>query len=367
MAEYVASKENKKLDILDLLRLEPLAETVLEKGAWGYIHSGAESEWTMRQNTAAFDGLQIVPRVLSGVEKPDTRTQILGIDLSMPIILTPAAAHGLAREDAEVASVKGVAEAGTLMGIGTYANRTLAEIAKAAGGAPLWFQLYFNKDEGFNRFLLEQAVACGMKAIVLTADTTVAGHREIDDINHFVYPVKMANVEQFNTGKGQGIGELIGGTQQKLTPDIVGWIAERTKLPVLVKGIQSPEDAMLAIGAGASGVWVSNHGGRQLDGAPAAIDSLIRVARAVEKKVPIVFDSGIRRGQHVFKAIASGADVVAIGRPVFYGLTLGGAQGVASIFRHLQKELVTVMQLAGTQNVERIKHTHLIKKIYEAV
>lgn len=145
-----------------------------------------------------------------------------------------------------------------------------------------------------------------------------------------------------------------------MTPEDIKKIKDLTNLPVIVKGIQSPEDAEVAISAGADGIWVSNHGGRQLDGGPASFEVLPKVAEVVNKRVPVIFDSGVRRGEHVFKALASGADLVAIGRPVIYGLNLGGAQGVTSVFDHLNKELSITMQLAGTRTVNEIKNTKLL-------
>lgn len=217
-----------------------------------------------------------------------------------------------------------------------------------------------SKDDDFNFYLLDKAKACGVKAIILTADATVGGNREADVVNDFKFPLPMANLERFGQGRGQGIGEIYGNALQKMGPKAVEKVAAHSGLPVIVKGIQSPEDALLAMGAGAAAVYVSNHGGRQLDGGPASFSVLPAIARAVAGRVPIIFDSGIRRGQHVFKAIASGADVVAINRPVLYALALGGSKGVVSVFRHLHKELAMVMQLAGTRNVAEIKKALLL-------
>lgn len=170
----------------------------------------------------------------------------------------------------------------------------------------------------------------------------------------------MANLNKYGQGKGQSISEIYARALQKIAPEHIEKIASYTGLPVIVKGIQSPEDAMLAIGAGASAVYVSNHGGRQLDGAPASFDVLASISKAVDKKVPVIFDSGIRRGQHVFKALASGADVVAIGRPAIYGLAVGGWQGVESVFDFFYRELAMVIQLTGTKTIEEVKHIHLL-------
>jgi isopentenyl diphosphate isomerase/L-lactate dehydrogenase-like FMN-dependent dehydrogenase len=173
----------------------------------------------------------------------------------------------------------------------------------------------------------------------------------------------MANLEKFSEGdgKGKGIGEIYAAAAQRIAPADVKHIKDITCLPVIVKGVQSPEDALLAIGAGADGIYVSNHGGRQLNGGPASFDVLQDIAKAVNHKVPIIFDSGVRRGSHVFKALASGADLVALARPIIYGLALGGADGVYSVVEHLNDEFKTIMQLAGTKTIDDVKHAKLLK------
>lgn len=196
----------------------------------------------------------------------------------------------------------------------------------------------------------------------MTVDATVDGYREADIINHFQFPIPMANLTKFSEGdgKGKGISEIYASAAQKIGPKDVARIIQYTDLPVIVKGIESAEDALYAIGAGAAGIYVSNHGGRQLNGGPASFDVLADVASAVNHRVPIIFDSGVRRGSDVFKALAAGADLVAIGRPAIYGLALGGAQGVASVFNHLNDELKIIMQLAGTKTIEDVKHAPLL-------
>lgn len=309
---------------------------------------------------------KIMPRVLRGIDSADLSTSIFGIDLKTPIIQAPSAAQGLAHEKGEANTAKGVAAAGSIFSISTYANTTIQDAAAAAPGAPQFFQLYMSKDDGFNEFILNKAVEAGAKAIILTADSTLGGYREEDIINHFQFPLPMPNLAAYSeqsasgNGEGKGISEIYATAKQGLTPEDIKKIKDLTNLPVIVKGIQSPEDAEVAISAGADGIWVSNHGGRQLDGGPASFEVLPKVAEVVNKRVPVIFDSGVRRGEHVFKALASGADLVAIGRPVIYGLNLGGAQGVTSVFDHLNKELSITMQLAGTRTVNEIKNTKLL-------
>lgn len=365
MSDYRAGTAHRALDIIDFKRLEAAAEGVLPKGAFDYIARGAGDEWTMRQNEEAFHHRPLIPRVLSDLDAPDPCTDLLGLTLSMPILMAPTAAQGLCHVDAEKATARGVAEVGTLMAVSTYANTPIEDIARAGGGAPQWFQLYLGKDDGANEALVSKAARLGFKAIVLTADATIGGNREADAIDHFTFPLAMPNLPLPGKDKGRasGIGQIFAASRQKISPRDIERISSWSGgLPVLVKGVQSPMDAMLALGAGASGIYVSNHGGRQLDGGPGSFDVLQSIAEAVDGRAPIVFDSGIRRGQHVFQALACGADAVAVGRPALYGLALGGAPGVASVFRHLEKEFCMVMQLCGTRTVAEIRKARLMDR-----
>lgn len=357
--DYIAPSYEGAINFINFNDLEEQAEKVIPQGGWGYISGGAGDEWTMRENVRAFEDIEIYPRVLAGIEKPDLRTSILGIDIKSPIIMAPAAAHALEHVTAEKGTAKGVADSGTIMAVSTYSNDTIEDIARASGGAPQWFQLYMSKDEDFNKYVVEEAAKSGAKALIITADATVGGNREADKRNNFKMPFPMANLEKYSQGQGLTIAQIFANALQTISVEDVRKVASYTDLPIIIKGIQTPEDAMIAIGAGAQAVWVSNHGGRQLDGGPASIEVLQDIAEAVDKKVPVIFDSGIRRGQHVFKALASGADIVAIGRPALYGLALGGAEGVKSVFDFFNKELSMVMQLAGTPNVEAAKRALL--------
>lgn len=363
---YHTSNEEHPIDIVNIASLEGRVKERMEAGAFGYIRGGSEDEWTMKENTTSFNAKKIMPRILRGIDSADLHTSVFGIELDTPIIQAPSAAQGLAHEKGEADTAKGVAAAGSIFSISTYANTTIKDAADAAPGAPQFFQLYMSKDDGFNEFILNKAVEAGAKAIILTADSTLGGYREEDVINQFQFPLSMPNLAAYSeqsasgNGEGKGIAEIYAAAKQGLTPDDIKTIKEITNLPVIVKGIQSPEDAVIAISAGADGIWVSNHGGRQLDGGPASFEVLPKIAEVVNKRVPVIFDSGVRRGEHVFKALASGADLVAIGRPVIYGLNLGGAEGVTSVFEHLNKELSITMQLAGTKSIDEVKNTKLM-------
>lgn len=363
---YKQNENEKALDILNLDQLEAQAKEIIPTGGFGYIAGGSEDEWTLQANRRAFTHKQIVPRALTNIEKPELDTNVFGLPLKTPIFMVPAAAQGLAHAKGEVDTAKGLAAVGGLMAQSTYSSTSIADTASAGAGAPQFFQLYMSKDWEFNKSLLDEAKKAGVKGIILTVDATVDGYREADIVNNFQFPIPMANLTKYSEGDGQGkgIAEIYASAAQKIGPDDVARIADYTDLPVIVKGIESPEDALYAIGAGAAGIYVSNHGGRQLNGGPASFDVLADVARAVNGKVPVIFDSGVRRGSDVFKALASGADLVGIGRPVIYGLALGGAQGVQSVFEHLDHELEIIMQLAGTKTIADVKKAKLLNIHY---
>jgi L-lactate oxidase len=363
---YEQSDREEKIDILNLESLEERAEKIIPTGGFGYISGGSEDEWTLRQNRTAFQHRQIAPKALSGIEKPELNTEIFGIPLNTPVMMAPAAAQGLAHSQGEKDTARGLAAVGGLMAQSTYSSVSIADTAAAGEGAPQFFQLYMSKDWNFNESLLDEAKKAHVKAIILTVDATVDGYREADIKNKFAFPLPMANLTKFSEGDGQGKGieEIYASAAQNIRPEDVKRIADYTQLPVIVKGIQTPEDAIRAIDAGAADVYVSNHGGRQLNGGPGSFDVLEDIATSVNKQVPIIFDSGVRRGSDVFKALASGADIVALGRPVIYGLALGGAKGVQSVFEHIDHELEIVMQLAGTKTIDDIKNNPLLNIKY---
>lgn len=363
---YEQSDREEKIDILNLESLEERAEKIIPTGGFGYISGGSEDEWAFRQNRTAFQHRQIAPKALSGIEKPELNTEIFGIPLNTPVMMAPAAAQGLAHSQGEKDTARGLAAVGGLMAQSTYSSVSIADTAAAGEGAPQFFQLYMSKDWNFNESLLDEAKKAHVKAIILTVDATVDGYREADIKNKFAFPLPMANLTKFSEGDGQGKGieEIYASAAQNIRPEDVKRIADYTQLPVIVKGIQTPEDAIRAIDAGAAGIYVSNHGGRQLNGGPGSFDVLEDIATSVNKQVPIIFDSGVRRGSDVFKALASGADIVALGRPVIYGLALGGAKGVQSVFEHIDHELEIVMQLAGTKTIDDIKNNPLLNIKY---
>lgn len=345
--------------IINLNDLEREASARISRGAFGYVQGGAEDESTLRDNQSAFDKRRIIPNGFTGLEAVDMKTRFLGIDLPSPIILAPMAAHGMVHREADRATIRGTRKAGTIMSISTYSSLPIAETAQAAPGAPFFFQIYMSKDSAYNEYIVGKARDAGARAIIITVDAGTAGNREADLRNNYNYSSKTPNVTEFYEGRNVTQAEARAMRKVGFSGEDIAFIKRVGGLPVLVKGVQSPEAARAAVAAGADGIWVSNHGGRQLDGAPASFDMLPLIADAVGKRVPIVFDSGVRRGTHVFKALASGADVVAIGRPALYGLALGGSEGVNDVFQHLNKELTTTMTLAGTKNIDEVKNAPL--------
>ncbi|WP_438831493.1 L-lactate oxidase [Streptococcus pluranimalium] len=365
--DFKTSKAEGTIDFVNVFDLEKMAQQVIPKGAFGYIASGAGDTFTLHENIRSFNHKLIVPHTLKGVENPDTSVTFDGDQLTSPIIMAPVAAHKLANEQGEVASAKGVGEFGTIYTTSSYSSTDLPEITQALNGSPQWFQFYFSKDDGINRHIMDRVKEQGAKAIVLTADATVGGNREVDKRNGFTFPCNMPIVQEYlPEGIGKSMDFVYKSAKQALSSKDVEFIAQYSGLPVYVKGPQSAEDAFRALDAGASGIWVTNHGGRQLDGGPASFDSLQEVAEAVDKRVPIIFDSGVRRGQHVFKALASGADLVALGRPVIYGLAMGGSVGTRQVFEKINDELKMVMQLAGTQTIEDVRHFKLRHNPYDS-
>lgn len=358
---FPQSERNEELHMINVDELEEKVKKVIPEGAYYYIASGSENEWTWRNNTAAFNHYQIIPCALTDMDNPKTDTEFMGMKLKTPIMISPIACHGIAHKDAEVATQKGAAAAGALFSSSTYANKSVEDIAAAAPDAPRFFQLYLSKDWKFNEMVFNAIKKAGYKGIFLTVDALVSGYREANLRTNFTYPVPLDFFKRYigAKGEGQSVAQMYAASAQKIGPEDVKRIKEETGLPVIVKGVMSVEDAYKSIGAGADGIYITNHGGREVDGSPATIDVLPEIAKAVNHRVPIIFDSGVRRGSHVFKALSLGADMVGIGRPYLYGLALGGAKGVKSVIDQLDKELLIDMQLTGCKTIDDVKHAKI--------
>ena len=365
---FPQSERNEALNMVNLDELEERAKEVMPEGAYYYIASGSENEWTWRNNTTAFNHFQIVPRALTNMDHPQLDTEFMGMKLKTPVMISPIACHGIAHKDAEIATQKGAAAAGALFSSSTYANKSVEDIAAAAPNAPRFFQLYLSKDWDFNQMVFDAVKKAGYKGIFLTVDALISGFREANLRTNFAYPVPLDFFTRYQGAKGEGqtVAQMYASSAQKIGPQDVRRIKEMSGLPVFVKGVVCAEDAYIAMGAGADGIYVTNHGGREVDCGPATIDMLPGIAKAVNHRVPIVFDSGVRRGSHVFKALALGADMVGIGRPYLYGLALGGAKGVQSVIEQLNQELLIDMQLTGCKTIDDVKHAKITHINYTA-
>jgi 4-hydroxymandelate oxidase len=335
---------------LDLDALEDEARALLESGAFDYIAGGAEDEVTLADNVAAWKRLRLRPKILRDVSAVDTTTTLLGDPVASPIGIAPTAFHRLAHPDGEEASAQAADKAGALMVLSTRATASAADVRAAAPGALLWFQVYVLTDRGRTTRLVEAAVAQGCKALVLTADTPFLGRRLRDVRNRFVLPTDIGDASSSLTLEPGEEGSLID-QDPSITFDDIGWLAETGKVPVVVKGVLRADDASRCIDAGAAGVWVSNHGGRQLDGAVATADALPEVVAAVGERAEVYVDGGVRHGSDVLKGLALGARAVFVGRPALWGLATGGSAGVARVLAALQHELAHAMSLAGAPTI----------------
>jgi lactate oxidase len=349
---------DRKLKIVSLDNLQQEAKKVMTPAAYAFIAQAAGDEWTLRENRRAFNDFPILTHRLAGIAAKDIdlRTDLLGASLPYPIVSAPVGAHTFVHADGEVATAAGVGAAGTLYQSSGASSRSLEDIAKASSG-PKWFQLYFNADVGVTRELLQRARAAGYTAIIVTADAIGPGASDafIQLGRPFPPNFTFGNHDPRYGGRGDF-------RQQKidLTPDDIGFIRSVTGLPVIVKGILRAADADVAIRAGASAVQVSNHGGRQIDGVPASITVLREIVEVVAGRVPVIVDGGIRRGIDVFRALALGAQAVAVGRPTLFGLALGGPSGVQSMFEHLRDELQLAMLLAGAKSIKNVSPDYIL-------
>ena len=321
------------------------ARSTLPKRVLDYYEGGALDEITLRENTAGWERLKLYYRVLAGVGMRDMTTTVLGQPISMPIVVAPTAFHKLACEEGEIATAKAAKAAGTLFILSSLSN-TAMESVFAQAGSPRWFQLYIYKDREITRELVQRAEAAGAEAIVLTVDAPGPGTRERDARNNFRLPDGLAveNLAPLGKGKFSG-GERSGlaayvreNFKSDLGFDDLDWLCHSTRLPVVVKGVCRGDDACRAAEHGAKAVVVSNHGGRQLDTAPATCEVLPHVVDAVGDLCEIYVDGGIRRGSDVLKAIALGARAVLVGRPILWGLCVAGEQGATKVLEILRRE-----------------------------
>lgn len=337
-------------EVLDVFQMQRLAQKALDPEAWHFIVNGADDMRTLEANRTAFDAWQLRVRRLVDVSRIDMGVEILGQKFPTPILLAPAGAQQTIHPDGELASMRGAAARGHLLIVSTTSSNSVGEV-RAAGTAPLWFQLYPSPDQGLMRHLLAGAEAAGCQAVVVTVDSPTRGNREgerwFSRISTRKAPPRMGNLEAYQGPPRIG--------DPALTWAIVDWLRANTRLPVLLKGIVTREDAELAVRRRVDGIIVSNHGGRQEESGRGTLECLPEVVAAVKGRMPVLLDGGIRRGTDVFKALALGADAICIGRPYLFGLAAYGDKGVAKVLAILDSELQRSMQFAGTTSVAAIR------------
>jgi 4-hydroxymandelate oxidase len=329
-------------ELLNVSDYERAAEERLDPASFGYFAGGANDEWTLRENVAAFGRWVLRPRMLVDVSVRTTATVALGTEVSFPVLVAPMAFQGLAHPDGERAMARGAAAAGTVMCLSTLSTVGLEEAAEAAPDSARWFQLYWGPDRSQVQELVERAVAAGYRAIVVTVDLAEVGRRERDLRTGFETPASLSEV-----------------TDNSLTWLDLEWLRAHTALPILVKGILTAEDAVLATEAGMDGIIVSNHGGRQLDGVAASLDALPEVVEAAGDRAEILLDGGVRRGTDVVKALALGARSVLVGRAALYGLAVGGAEGVERVLGLLREEVELALALCGCASPADVTLAHV--------
>lgn len=350
------------MEILNLAELEQMASTRLPQQAWDYYQSGADDELTLRRNRAAYEARSLCYRVLVDVSTRDLTTTVLGHAVQLPVLVAPTAFHRLAHPEGELASVRAAGAAGTAFILSTLSNTRVEAVTQAATG-PVWFQLYVYKDRGATQALVERVEAAGCSALVVTVDAPLLGRRERDVRNRFALPseFRVENLEATpyaEVRKASSDSGLASYFASLLDPSLtfrdLAWLSQVSRLPIVVKGLVRPDDAQRALDAGAAAVVVSNHGGRQLDTAPATIDVLERVVQAVDNRAEVYVDGGVRRGTDVIKALALGARAVLVGRPVLWGLAVAGSEGVQAALECLRRELDLALALCGCPRLSDI-------------
>jgi isopentenyl diphosphate isomerase/L-lactate dehydrogenase-like FMN-dependent dehydrogenase len=346
---------------LSVADYERLAEKRLEPGPWAYLAGGSGDEWTLRDNRAAFQRWTFRPRVLCDVSEISTATTVLGSPIALPVVVAPLAYQQLYHPDGECATGRAAAAAGTAMGVSTFSTRSHEEIAAAAPGLLQWCQLYVFQDRGVTREHLAGAAEAGCSAVVLTVDTPRLAQRERDLRIGFEIPsdLPLPYARAAIGDAPQNPAEQFALLDASVSWRDLEWIAGEGRLPVVLKGVVTAEDAELALEHGAAAIVVSNHGGRQLDGVPATLDALPEVVEAVAGRSEVYLDGGIRRGADVAKALALGARAVLAGRAPIFGLAAAGEDGVRHVLELLRDELALALCLLGCTSPDQLTRAHV--------
>jgi 4-hydroxymandelate oxidase len=349
--------------------LQARARAVLPQVAYDYFAGGAEDEATISGNRAAYQRYRFRFHVLTATAAPDLSGEVLGQRFSMPLHLAPVAMQRLAHPEGELAAARAAADAGVIYCLSTLSSVSIEDVAAVSTG-PRWFQLYVYEDRGLTGELIDRAGASGYSAVLMTVDTPVLGRRERDLRNGFSLPPgvgyqnftgpvsQTTRVETGASGLARFFQALVHPT---LSVKDLEWVIKRSLVPVIVKGVVRGDDAKRLVDAGAAGVIVSNHGGRQLDYSIASLDALPEVVQAVQDRVPVLVDGGVRRGTDVLKAFALGAKGVLIGRPLLWALAIGGEDGVRSLLEQFRAELTTSMTLLGASRPAELTPDLLVR------
>jgi lactate 2-monooxygenase len=354
--------------------LERRAAEALEPRAAAYVYGGAGTEDTMRANLEAFRRWRIVPRMLRPVSARRLQTEVAGTQMPAPVLLAPIGVQTIVHPEGELASARAAGALGVPIVVSTASATSLEDVAKAQGDAPRWYQLYWPSDDRITASLVGRAERAGYGALVVTVDNYVPGWKPRDLQEAYLPFLEGIGIAQFTSDPAfratldktpeEDIGAAVGRylsvfVNPEQTWDRLQWLRETTSLPILLKGLLHPDDAREALRRGVNGIVVSNHGGRQLDGAIASLDALCAIVEAVGGELPVLFDSGVRSGADVFKALALGADAVLLGRPYLWGLALEGRDGVETVLRMLLAELDLTMVLSGCMGIDQLERSML--------
>jgi len=346
------------VDPINLYEYEARAQQVLPHDYWDFIAGGSKDELTTRRNRTAFDAISLRPRFLRDVTERKLATTVLGTPISFPVMICPAGGHKIAHPDGECATARGAGMSNTLMMLSTSSHYSMEDVAKSASG-PLWFQLYHRGYE-ITQMLVQRAEEAGYKAVVLTVDTPLPAPKERDIRNRYANPFPPANFRVTPDAMAALSGtDEAPNWQPARVPALLwkelDWLRSLTSLPLVLKGVRTAEDAHVAVECGVNGILVSTHGGRQMDSTLSAIESLPEIVEVCKGHAEVYLDSGVRRGSDVLKALALGARAVGVGRPLYWGLAVNGAEGVHGMLELLRSELDQVLGYCGQTDVQHLE------------
>lgn len=355
-------------ELLSLHDYELAAKAALGPAAFDYYAGGAMDEITLRENRAGFERLRLRPRVLVDVSCRQLSTTLLGRSIPFPVLIAPTALHGLAHPDGEVATARAAGVEGVTLVLSTVSNRPL-EAVREASNAPLWFQLYVYRDLELSRELVQRVEGAGFDALVLTVDAPVLGQRERDVRHRFHLPpgLVLANLPAGlqRLPEAPDDSAMAAHFATTINPALswkdLDWLASISRLPVIVKGVLRADDARLAVDHGAKAVIISNHGGRQLDTAVTSIEALPEIVDCVGGEIELLLDGGVRRGTDIVKALALGARAVLLGRPILWGLAVGGEAGVRHVLQIMRSELDRTLALCGCPDVRDLRRDLVVR------